>query len=185
MFADLWLGFSRTMSTNDDFNNFHRDNPIYSRFTDYYKMSRYVVLIASTFSLLGHCTLIMFRSEYGILLGKIFIGFGMSCDGSILGQVGRKNWGYSDSPVIRVYYWGRSFPHSQVSAARRSGAFASCFAFRQLGLISFPAISWLLGAYDWNGQVHLFESRVVIDKYVLPSAFMIGLWTRFKFTSQK
>ena len=56
-------------------------------------MSRYVVLIASTFSLLGHSTLIMFRSEYGILLGKIFIGFGMSCDGSILGQVGRKDRG--------------------------------------------------------------------------------------------
>ena len=66
-------------------------SPIYGRFTDYYKMSRYVVMIASIFSLLGHCTLIMFRSEYGILIGKIFIGFGMSCDGSILGQVGRKD----------------------------------------------------------------------------------------------
>ena len=65
-------------------------------------MSRYVVLIASTFSLLGHCTLIMFRSEYGILLGKIFIGFGMSCDGSILGQVGRKDWGHSDDPTEKV-----------------------------------------------------------------------------------
>ena len=94
----------------DDFNDFHRDNSIYSRFTDYYKMSRYVVLIASTFSLLGHCTLIMFRSEYGILLGKIFIGFGMSCDGSILGQVGRKDWEYSDSPAMRVVHRGRSFP---------------------------------------------------------------------------
>ena len=66
-------------------------SPIYGRFTDYYKMSRYVVMTASIFSLLGHGTLIMFRSEYGILLGKIFIGFGMSCDGSILGQVGRKD----------------------------------------------------------------------------------------------
>ena len=185
MFADLWLGFSLTISTKDGFNDFHCDNPIYSRFTDYYKMSRYVVLIASTFSLLGHCTLIMFRSEYGILLGKIFIGFGMSCDGSILGQVGRKDWGYSDRPAMRVVYRGRLVPFSQVSSARRSGAFASCFAFRQLGLISFPAISWLLGAYDWNGKINLFESRVVIDKYVLPSAFMIGLWTRFEFTDQK
>ena len=110
MFSDLWLGFSRMISMKDDFNDFHRDNSIYSRFTDYYKMSRYVVLIASTFSLLGHCTLIMFRSEYGILLGKIFIGFGMSCDGSILGQVGRKDWEYSDSPAMRVVHRGRSFP---------------------------------------------------------------------------
>ena len=109
----------------------------------------------------------------------------MSCDGSILGQVGRKDWGYSDSTAMKVDYCGRSVSHSQVSSARRSGAFASCFAFRQLGLISFPAISWLLGAYDWNGQVHLFESRVVIDKYVLPSAFMIGLWTRFESIGHK
>ena len=142
-------------------------------------MSRYVVLIASTFSLLGHSTLIMFRSEYGILLGKIFIGFGMSCDGSILGQVGRKDRGpRTIRPWITTNDWfGTSgSPWKKVSSARRSRAFASCFAFRQLGLISFPAISWLLGAYDWNGQLQLFESRVVIDKYVLPSAFMIGLW---------
>ena len=168
---------ARLISLGNTYHEFQKIQPIYRRFTDYYKMSRYVVLIASTFSLLGHCTLIMFRSEYGILLGKIFIGFGMSCDGSILGQVGRKEWGHSDELTMKVKYRGRLVPHKQVSSARRSGAFASCFAFRQLGLISFPAISWLLGAYDWNGQLHLFESRVVIDKYVLPSAFMIGLWT--------
>ena len=85
--------------------------------------------------------------------------------------------GHSDELTMKLEYRGRLVSHKQVSSARRSGAFASCFAFRQLGLISFPAISWLLGAYDWNGQLHLFESRVVIDKYVLPSAFMIGLWT--------
>ena len=83
---------ARLISLGNTYHEFQKIQPIYSRFTDYYKMSRYVVLIASTFSLLGHCTLIMFRSEYGILLGKIFIGFGMSCDGSILGQVGRKEW---------------------------------------------------------------------------------------------
>ena len=95
-----------------------------------------------------------------------------------MGLLGRPNRECKD-------YCGRLVPRAQVSSAMRSGAFASCFAFRQLGLISFPAISWLLGAYDWNGQIHLFESRVVIDKYVLPSAFMIGLWTRFEFTDQK
>lgn len=58
-------------------------SPIYGRITDYYKMSRYVVLVASLFSLIGHFTLITFRSEYGILLGKIGIGFGMSCDGLV------------------------------------------------------------------------------------------------------
>ena len=46
-------------------------------------MSRYVVLVASLFSLIGHFTLITLRSEYGILLGKIGIGFGMSCDGQV------------------------------------------------------------------------------------------------------
>ena len=58
-------------------------SPIYGRITDHYKMSRYVVLVASLFSLIGHFTLITFRSEYGILLGKIGIGFGMSCDGLV------------------------------------------------------------------------------------------------------
>ena len=93
---------ARLNSLGNTYHGFQKIQLIYSRFTDYYKMSRYVVLIASTFSLLGHCTLIMFRSEYGILLGKIFIGFGMSCDGSILGQVGRKEWGHSDDLTVEV-----------------------------------------------------------------------------------
>ena len=88
--------------------------------------------------------------------------------------------GFHSSGVIHPRTDGRATANDlnskKVSSARRSGAFASCFAFRQLGLISFPAISWLLGAYEWDGRLELFQSRVIIDKYVLPSAFMIGLW---------
>ena len=76
--------------------------------------------VQKSLALSGHLTLMSFRSEYGILLGKIGIGFGMSCDGSILGQVGRRT-----------------------KPSERSRTFAMCFAMRQFGLISFPGFMLL------------------------------------------
>ena len=111
-------------------------SPIYGRITDHYQMSRYVVLVAAIFSLGGHLTLLSWRSEYGILLGKIGIGFGMSCDGSILGQVGR-----------------RTLPE------RRSRTFAMCFAMRQLGLIAFPALMLL---FEWVLDLLHFLNNIIL-----------------------
>ena len=90
-------------------------SPIFGRLADKVQHSRYVVLTALSFSITGHMALLTMRHVTGLIIGKIFIGIGMSCDGAILGQLGR-----------------------ETSQNERTRLFSTLFSFRQTGLIVFP-----------------------------------------------
>ncbi|CAG5081978.1 Oidioi.mRNA.OKI2018_I69.PAR.g10007.t1.cds [Oikopleura dioica] len=65
-------------------------SPIFGKIADKMGQSRLPVLIANLFSISGHLTILLKRDLFWLCVAKIFIGIGMSCDGCILGQVGRQ-----------------------------------------------------------------------------------------------
>lgn len=109
------------------------------------------VLTANLFSIAGHLVIINRRNLFSLCVAKILIGIGMSCDGCILGQVGR-----------------------QILKSSRSRQFSIFFAMRQVGLICFPICFFATGLYNWTGSFEIFGRK--IDRFSVPSVIMLLLW---------